>query len=165
MQEDQTESDRNFKLRTVIIDGNNVIHKTQGLKKLFSENPEAAQLSLYESLKGKLSRNDKLVLVFDGFSNIKSPNIIFSGVKKADDVIRKFIKDNYGKIAIAVVSSDNEIQGTARICGCEVLNSEDFISVRKIKSTDNINHIMPKNEEKPEGMSKKDFDFFKKHFT
>ena len=137
----------------------------QGIRKLFAENPEAAQLSLYESIKGKLTRNDRLLLVFDGFSNIKSPNIIFSGVKKADDVIRKFIEDNYAKKAIAVVSSDNEIQRIARACGCELLNSEDFITDKKIKSTENINHNMPKNDEKPDGMSKKDFDFFRKQFS
>ena len=151
-------------MRTIIVDGNNVIHKMQGIRKLFSENPEAAQLSLYESIKGKLNKNDKLILVFDGFSNIKSPNIVFSGVKKADDVIRKFIEDNYNMKAIAVISSDNEILSIARACGCEILKSEDFVSDRKIKSTDNINHNMPKVE-KPEGMSKKDFDFFKRQFS
>lgn len=153
-------------MRTIIIDGNNLIHKMQGIRKLFAENPEAAQLSLYESVKGKINKNDKLILVFDGFSNIKSKNILFSGVKKADDIIRAYIEENYNKNAVAVVSSDNEILSIARACGCEILKSEDFIIERKIKSTDNINHYMPKKEdEKPDGMSKKDFDFFKKHFS
>lgn len=153
-------------MRTIIVDGNNVIHKMQGIRKLFSENPEAAQLSLYESIKGKLNRNDRLVLVFDGFSNIKSKNILFSGVKKADEIIRTFIEDNYSRKAIAVVSSDNEILSIARACGCEILKSEDFVMDRKIKSTDNINHYMPKKEdEKPDGMSRKDFDYFKKQFS
>lgn len=153
-------------MRTIIIDGNNVIHKMQGIRKLFSENPESAQLTLYESIKSRLSRNDRLILVFDGFSNIKSPSIIFSGVRKADDVIRKFIEDNYSRKAIAVITSDNEILSIARACGCEILKSEDFIADRKIKNTDNINHYMPKKkDEKPDGMSKKDFDYFKKQFS
>ncbi len=153
-------------MRTIIIDGNNVIHKMQGIRKLFSENPESAQLTLYESIKSRLNKNDKLILVFDGFSNIKSPNILFSGVKKADEVIRRYIEENYNKKSIAVVSSDNEILSIARACGCEILKADDFIVERKIKSTDNINHYLPKKEdEKPDGMSKKDFDFFKKHFS
>lgn len=153
-------------MRTIIIDGNNVIHKMQGIRKLFSENPESAQLTLYESIKSRLNKNDKLILVFDGFSNIKSPNILFSGVKKADEVIRRYIEENYNKKSIAVVSSDNEILSIAKACGCEILKADDFIVERKIKSTDNINHYLPKKEdEKPDGMSKKDFDFFKKHFS
>lgn len=153
-------------MRTIIIDGNNVIHKMQGIRKLFSENPESAQLTLYESIKSRLNKNDKLILVFDGFSNIKSPNILFSGVKKADEVIRRYIEENYNKKSIAVVSSDNEILSIARACGCEILKADDFIVERKIKSTDNINHYLPRKEdEKPDGMSKKDFDFFKKHFS
>ena len=153
-------------MRTIIIDGNNVIHKMQGIRKLFSENPESAQLTLYESIKSRLNKNDKLILVFDGFSNIKSPNILFSGVKKADEVIRRYIEENYNKKSIAVVSSDNEILSIAKACGCEILKADDFIVEGKIKSTDNINHYLPKKEdEKPDGMSKKDFDFFKKHFS
>ncbi|MFZ4590305.1 MAG: NYN domain-containing protein [Ignavibacteria bacterium] len=152
-------------MRTVIIDGNNVLHKMPNMKRLFKENPESAQLSLYESVKGKMSRNDKLVLVFDGFSNIKSANIIFSGVKTADDIIRKYIEDNYGKKSMAVVSSDNEIVRIAQACGCEILKSEDFVIDRKILKSENINHVMPKDDEKPEGMSRKDFDFFKNQFS
>jgi len=152
-------------MRTVIIDGNNVIHKMNNLKRLFAENPEAAQLSLFESIKGKLSKNDKLVLVFDGFSNIKSPNIIFSGVKTADDIIRKYIEENYQKKAIAVISSDNEILSIARACSCEILKSEDFVAEKKGLKNENINHLMPKDNEKPDGMSKKDFDFFKNQFS
>jgi len=152
-------------MRTVIIDGNNLLHKMQNLKRLFKENPESAQLTLYENVRGKLSKNDKLVLVFDGFSSIKSPNIIFSGVKTADDIIRKYIEDNYQKKSMAVISSDNEILSIARACSCEILKSEDFVSEKKTLKNENINHLMPKDNEKPEGMSKKDFDFFKNKFS
>ena len=152
-------------MRTVIIDGNNLLHKMPNLKRLFKENPESAQLSLYETIKGKLSKNDKLVLVFDGFSNIKSSNIIFSGVKTADDIIRKYIEENYQKKSMAVISSDNEIISIARVCSCETLKSEDFVSEKKTLKNENINHLMLKDSEKPEGMSKRDFDFFKNKFS
>jgi predicted RNA-binding protein with PIN domain len=152
-------------MRTVIIDGNNLLHKMQNLKKLFASNPESAQLSLYETVKGKLSKNDKLILVFDGFSNIKSANIIFSGVKTADEIIRKYIEENYQKKSMAIISSDNEIISIAKACSCEILKSEDFVSEKKTLKNENINHLMPKDSEKPEGMSKRDFDFFKNKFS
>ncbi len=152
-------------MRIVLIDGNNVLHKIHNLKKLFSENPEAAQLSLYETIKGKLSKQDKLVLVFDGFSNIRSQNIIFSGVKTADEIIRIYIEENYNKKTIAVISSDNDIISIARACGCEILKSEDFIFGNKYDKNANINQVLPKDNEKPEGMSKKDFDFYKNQFS
>lgn len=142
-----------------------MLHKIQGLKKLFFENPEAAQLSLYENIKGKISKQDKLILVFDGFSNIKSPNIIFSGVKTADEIIRKYIEEYYNKKQIAVITSDLEILRIARACGCEILKSEDFVTNKKYDKNSNINHILPDEEEKPSGISKKDFDFFKNQFS
>ncbi len=150
-------------MRTVIIDGNNLLHKTPGLKKLFSENPEAAQYSLFETVKQKLSKQDRLVLVFDGFSGIKSDRIIFSGRKSADDVIRKYIEDNYSKIPIAVVTSDNGILSIARACGCEILKSEDFVAAKKKTETTGAQETNYK--EKPDGMSRKDFDFFKNQFS
>ncbi|MDD5363594.1 MAG: NYN domain-containing protein [Ignavibacteria bacterium] len=150
-------------MRVVIIDGNNLLHKTPGLKKMFSENPETAQFSLYESVKSKVGKHDKLILVFDGFSSLKSPHIVFSGKKTADEVIRKYIEDNYEKHAIAVVTSDNGILSIARMCGCEILKSEEFVAAKK-KNAD-INQLYIEDKEKPDGMSRKDFDFFKNKFT
>lgn len=150
-------------MRTVIIDGNNLLHKTPGMKKMFSGNPEAAQYSLFESVKKKLGKQDKLVLVFDGFSSIKSDRIVFSGKKTADDVIRKFIEDNYERIPIAVVTSDNAIISIAKACGCEILKSEDFVSVKSKVETSHSEDT--KDKEKPDGMSRKDFEFFKNKFS
>jgi len=150
-------------MRVVIIDGNNLLHKISGLKSLLKENPDAAYLSLYESLKTKLNRNEKLILVFDGFSNIQSKNIIFSGAITADEVIRKYIEDNYERQKIALVSSDNGIKSIAEKCGCEILNSEDFIVIKKKEKS--VEQLLKKDDEKPAGMSKKDFDFFKKSFS
>lgn len=152
-------------MRIVLVDGNNVIHKIQGLKKIFSDNPEAAQLSLYESIKGKISKNDKLMLFFDGFSTIKSPNIIFSGNKTADEIIRKYIEENYSKKKISVISSDAEILGLAKVCGCEILKSEDYVTQKQFDAKSNINHYFKEENEKPDRMSKKDFDFFKNQFS
>ena len=149
-------------MRTVIVDGNNMIHKTADLKKLFRENPESAQLSLFEKLKTKLYRSDKLVLVFDGFGSINSSNIIFAGKVTADEVIRKYVEDNYEKKSMALITSDNGIIGIAEKCGVEILKSEDFATDSKtISAHKTYKHEKP---EKPEGISRKDFNFFKDKF-
>jgi predicted RNA-binding protein with PIN domain len=149
-------------MRTVIVDGNNLIHKTADLKKLFRENPESAQLSLYEKLKTKLHRSDKLVLVFDGFGSIKSGSIIFSGSITADEVIRKYIEENYEKKAMALITSDNGITGIAEKCGVEILKSEDFATGSKTIRTEKS--YKQEKQEKPESISRKDFNFFKDKF-
>ena len=149
-------------MRVVLIDGNNLLHKIPGMKKVFSENPEAAHFALYESVKSKIGRHDKLILVFDGHSSIRSSHIIFSGNKTADEVMRKYIEDNYEKHPIAVVTSDNGILSIAKACGCEILKSEEFAASKK-KNAD-INQLYIKDKEKPDGMSRKDFDFFKNKF-
>ncbi|MCU0372834.1 MAG: NYN domain-containing protein [Ignavibacteria bacterium] len=149
-------------MRTVIVDGNNLLHKTVNLKKLFRENPESAQLSLYEQLKSKLHRSDKLVLVFDGFSSIKSDKIIFAGSLTADEVIRKYIEVNYQKRTLALITSDNGIISIAEKCGVEILKSEDFAAGTKTISA-KITYKQEK-QEKPESISRKDFNFFKDKF-
>ena len=149
-------------MRTVIVDGNNLLHKTGNLKKLFRENPESAQLSLYEQLKSKLYGSDKLVLVFDGFSSIKSDKIIFAGRLTADEVIRKYIEENYQIRTLALITSDNGIISIAEKCGVEILKSEDFATGTKTISTKKT--YKQEKQEKPESISRKDFNFFKDKF-
>jgi predicted RNA-binding protein with PIN domain len=154
-------------LKTIIIDSNNLIHKISELKKLFSENPESAQLTLIESVKYKVNRNYKLIFVFDGFSNIKRNYVVLSGYKTADDVIKKYIEENYSKKTLTIVSSDTEIQRLAKVCGCEVKKSEDFWKELNPSPTKgkNINQLLYKDGEKPDRISKKELEEFKKYFT
>lgn len=154
-------------MKTLLIDGNNLIHKVQGLKTKFRENPETAQMSLIESVRTRTGRGGKAVIVFDGFGSIKKSNVIFSGVKTADEVIRKYIEDKYEKEDITVVSSDTGITGLAKICGCGVIKSEEYsktLSAPKDHGK-NINQLFIDDKEKPDGMSRKDFEEFKKYFT
>jgi predicted RNA-binding protein with PIN domain len=154
-------------LKTIIIDSNNLIHKVSEFKKLFNENPESAQLSLIESVKSKINKNYKLIFVFDGFGNIKRNNVFYSGKITADEVIRKYIEDNYRKHTLMVVSSDAEIQRLAKICGCEIKKSEDFwkeLNTFRTKGK-NINQLLYKEGEKPDRISKKELEEFKKYFT
>jgi predicted RNA-binding protein with PIN domain len=154
-------------LKTIIIDSNNLIHKISEFRKLFLENPESAQLTLIESVKSKVNRNYKLIFVFDGFGNIKKNYVYYSGKISADEVIRKYIEDNYNKKTITIVTSDAEIQRLAKVCGCEVKKSEDFWKRLNPSPTKdkNINQLLYKDGEKPDRISKKELEEFKKYFT
>jgi predicted RNA-binding protein with PIN domain len=154
-------------LKTIIIDSNNLIHKISEIKKLFLESSESAQLTLMESVKSKVNKNYKLIFVFDGFGNIRKNNVYYSGKISADEVIRKYIEDNYDKKTLTVVSSDAEIQRLAKVCGCEVKKSEDFWRELNPSPTKgkNINQLLYKDGEKPERISKKELEEFKKYFT
>jgi predicted RNA-binding protein with PIN domain len=154
-------------LKTIVIDSNNLIHKIPEFKKLFSENSESAQLTLIESVKSKVNKNYKLVFVFDGFGNIKRNYVHYSGMISADEVIRKYIEDNYSKKTLEIVSSDAEIQRLAKVCGCEIKKSEDFWKELHPSTTKgkNINQLLYKEGEKPDRISKKELEEFKKYFT
>ena len=154
-------------MKTIVIDSNNLIHKVPEFKRLFSENPESAQLSLIDSVKSKANKNYKLIFIFDGFGNIRKNYVNYSGKKTADEVIRRYIEEYYEKKSLSVVTSDNEIQRLAKVCGCEVIKSEDFwnsINKENIKNK-NINHLLYKEGEKPDRISKKELEEFKKYFT
>ncbi len=154
-------------MKTIIVDSNNLIHKVNELKKLFSENPESAQLTLIESVKSKVNKNFKIIFVFDGFGNIKRNNVVYSGKLLADDVIKKYIEENYSKKTLTVISSDAEITRLARVCGCDTKKSEDFWKELNLSPTKgkNINQLLYKEGEKPDRISKKELEEFKKYFT
>jgi len=151
-------------MRYIIIDGNNLIHKVAGLKKLFDNDKMASGRSLLESVRSRLGRGDKLKIVFDGFGNYSDSSVIFSGKKTADEVIRQFIEENYNKNQITVVSSDMEIYRLARACGCEVKKSKEFWKENTVKVTKIEKEENTSDNEKPSGMSKKDFEEFKNLF-
>jgi len=138
-----------------------------GFKRLFSESPESAQHTLIESVKSKVNKNYKLIFVFDGFGDIKRHYVNYSGKKTADEVIRKYIEDNYTKKSLTIVSSDAEIQRLAKVCGCEIKKSEDFWKELNPSPTKgkNINQLLYKDGEKPDRISKKELEEFKKYFT
>ena len=154
-------------MKYVIIDGYNLLHKIPGLRNLMKENPDSAQMSLLESVRRCMNHGERLVMVLDGYSNFRSNDIIYSGNVTADEVIRSFIEDHYAKDSITVVSSDSYITGLAKVCGCEVIKSEDFVKLNKLSdlSLPRKEKKETKEEEKPTDISKKDLEEFKKYFS
>lgn len=159
-------------MKTIIIDGNNLIHKIEKFKKIFDKDKYNAQSALSEAIKIRIARSMKVIMVFDGHSDRKISGTIYSGVKTADEVIRQYIEENYNRIPILVVSSDKGITNLAKLCGCEIKKSEVFwneidkeVKTLKTSSEKNINQLYDDGKEKPERLSKKEFNEFKKYFT
>ncbi len=154
-------------MKTIIIDCNNLIHKIPVYKRIFKEQKDAVALSLIESVKSKFNHY-KIIFVFDGFSDIQINNVIFSGKIAADEIIRKYIEENYHKEPVSIVSSDTGITNLAKICGCEVQSSEDFCKELKPaskKKNKNINQLFYPDGEKPERITKKELNEFRKYFS
>ena len=160
-------------MKTIIIDGNNLIHKVENFRLLFEKDKTAAQSSLTEAVKTRIPGSSKLIMVFDGHAERKKAGVIYSGIKTADEVIRQYIEENYSKESILVVSSDRGITNLAKLCGCEIKKSELFWKdvnkeVKILTNTPqnpNINQLYKDPNEKPDRISKKDFNEFKKFFT
>ncbi len=157
-------------MKTIIIDGNNLIHKVPHLKNLFAKDKESAQVSLIETINTRLKRNEKAVFVFDGHGSVKKSSVTFSNDITADELIRKKIESFADHKKLKIISSDNNITGLAKMCGAEIQKSEDFWNeinkTNSVTAGKNINqNYIYDEKEKPGRSSKKEVDEFKKYFT
>jgi len=148
-------------MKSIIIDGNNLIHKIPHIKKVFLKDKISGIESLIEALRGRLLGYSSIKIVFDGHGKSVSKEAEFSGSKTADELIRTEIENHSNPKTLKVISSDYYILGLAKACGCMFQKSEEFWKDVKTIVTD------PPfiGNEKPENMSKKDLDLFRKFFT
>lgn len=157
-------------MKTIIIDGNNLIHKIKNLKAQFAVDPKGAAISLIEIVRSRSQSNARTIFVFDGYGSIANKNVIFSKQLSADEVIRKYIEEFPTHKNLKVISSDIHITSLAKACGCEIQKSEEFRNSLEKKNSPasgkniNQNYIYDKPE-KPERMSRKEVDEFKKYFS
>ncbi|HAY33480.1 MAG TPA: NYN domain-containing protein [Ignavibacteria bacterium] len=155
--------------KIVLIDGNNVIHKSPALKQLFAKDKNAARRSLIEKVKTRIGRGNSVEFYFDGHSDSKSSGIFFSGNKTADELIRSRIEKTEDHKNMTVVSSDTFITGLAKACGCAVRSSAEFLqsleNEDKVFNGKNINERYVPDNEKPKSSNRKELDFYRKHFT
>lgn len=146
-----------------VIDGNNLLNKSS-LKNSCADD----RITLYEAVTSRLSKKDSVIFFFDGYGEIKKSNITYSNDKTADELIRSYIEKNYDKRKITVVSSDRGITDLAKVCSCTIKTSEEFWKeIDHFTKGKNINqlYIPPEELGKPEHISKKDLEEFRKYFT
>ena len=80
------------------------------------------------------SKNNRLVLVFDGYplpaEDIPRDNgllCMFSRRQEADELIKKIVQDSASPKNIVVVSDDKEVQLTSRFFHAQICNVAEFI--------------------------------------
>ncbi|MBS1518671.1 MAG: NYN domain-containing protein [Bacteroidetes bacterium] len=151
----------------LLIDVNNVIHKSPRLKSLFSKDKKHAILSFIEKVKTQFGRNFRIEFYLDGHGETTANNIFYSMSRTADELIRKRIEDSNNHRNLTVVSSDSYITGLAKACGCEVKSSEEFLKLTEenVFKDKNINHVLESESEKPKSVSRKDLDYYKNLFS
>lgn len=114
------------------IDGNNVIGKIPSIKILEKKDKQLPREKLsFLVERFFIHKKVKVKLFFDGFQNlpikVSKIQILYSNNKTADDLIKNEIEKNKTRGNIIVVSSDNNIKEFAKVCGCKILSSEEFI--------------------------------------
>lgn len=146
--------------KTILIDGNNLMHKIYGSP----DNHNA----LISSVRNFLGAKYKVIFFFDGNNKIEDKDVFFSGKKEADELIRNYIEKNKNPEHLIVISSDIAIASFAKTFGCEYKSAENFkseLNSSHITKGKNINQNYIYNDsEKPSGISKKDLETFRKLF-
>jgi predicted RNA-binding protein with PIN domain len=125
-------------MRTLIIDGYNVIHAIPRLEEMLDESLEAARAGLAQlASEFKDSRKDieRVCIVFDGKGEFSDEQeSAGSGVtafytqkgKDADRKIMEMIKDSQDPADITVVSNDNFVHNNSRSLGARIKNVREF---------------------------------------
>lgn len=88
------------------------------------------------------SKNNRLVLVFDGYSPAQEdvphePGLLcmFSRAQEADEIIKKIIEASAAPKNIVVVSDDRQVQITSRFLQAQICNVQDFICSKQKKQS------------------------------
>ena len=121
--------------KIIIIDGYNLIEATpeqfkkmptlenrrNHLLKMIQSTPQLKNITVYVIFDGKSSERNHLKY------RQKNISIIFSGKEQdADAVIQKMIRQNASRKSLHIISSDREIQHTARDHHARISSSQEF---------------------------------------
>lgn len=123
-----------------IIDAYNVLHKIPSLCK--SDNPQIELIQYIKQNKITGSRNNKVIIVFDGWARMRiikedEFEVVFSCDKSADDIIKERIDrikklSKYPLSEVIVVSDDREIRDYAKRQGVVSKRIGDFLKVTRV---------------------------------
>lgn len=140
-----------------IIDGWNVIYQIANFKDRTNAKEDFIFFIKKRHLTG--SSNNRVTIVFDGRIDLemirgeRTFEIIFSGHKKADELICSKVACNKNKQQIVVITDDKEIINSVKVYGAGVLRTADFLRKHKespsVKSPKDISYTTQReiNEE------------------
>lgn len=143
-----------------ILDGNNLIGQHQQLKQLQKNNKQLSREKLAFIIGNYFAdKKASISLHFDGYAKesiqVRKAKIIYSENKTADENIKSEIEFAKNRSKIVLVSSDNNLKEFAKVCGCKVVSSLEFISMLNPK----------KNTGNAEKIDDSDIEFYKKLFS
>ncbi len=148
-------------MKKYIIDGNNLIGKIKPLSDVQKKDKQASREKLAHLVDRYFTNKQvEVILNFDGFANqiinVTKTKLVYSDNRSADEKIKKQIEAESNKRNIVVISSDNNVREFAKVCGCEVILSENFgKEITKSQKTD---------DEELRIKAMDDIDSFKKMF-
>lgn len=131
-----------------IIDGFNLVHKVPALKE--SDTPHLDLIRYIEINKFTGSRNNKVIIVFDGSINHQAQRqgyfeVIFSGSITADEIIKRKVDSIKNKSQVRVVSDDREIIDYVKGAGAAAVKTQDFTVKKSIEKNINTAAVSDKN--------------------
>jgi|YelNatPaOPRAMG01_1025707.scaffolds.fasta_scaffold00028_2 predicted RNA-binding protein with PIN domain len=150
-------------MKIIIIDGNNLIGKSNLLREIQRKNKQIVREKLVLLLESFFqTKKNKVFLYFDGYENLPIKTnlfkIIYSDNYSADDKIRQQIENTKNTKNIILITSDRSLQNFARACSCDVISSENFLT--EMNTTNEIDEEKAKTES-----MKNNIDEFKKLFN
>lgn len=125
-------------MKTLIIDGYNVIYAIPQIEELLDESLELARqalIRLVSEFKGARRDIEKVYVVFDGKADgFDEETTLASGIsavytrsgKEADNKIIELIRDSANPGFITVVSNDNFLYNNSRSLGARIMRVEEF---------------------------------------
>jgi len=161
-------------METIIIDAYNLMHKVTELRLLLAQSQDICVDTMVSKLSSHyFGKGIKCILVFDGFGKNKhDQNIEVKFAKTgvgpdyghADALIKHLVDKSRNPKLLKIVSSDRDITFFAKECGSRIQTSESFWGEVKDRRIDRIEAIR-ESREKPEVVTKGEFDFLMKEFT
>lgn len=160
-------------METIIIDAYNLMHKVSELKILLQQSQDTCVDAMVSKLHSHyFGRGVKCILVFDGHGKNKHEQNIEVKFSKtdvgpdygtADNLIKHLIEKSKNPKLMKVVSSDRDVTFFAKGCRARIQTAESFWGEVKDRRIEII-ESRRESKEKPEIVTKGEFDFLLKEF-
>ncbi|MEO6691719.1 MAG: NYN domain-containing protein [Saprospiraceae bacterium] len=161
-------------MESIIIDAYNLIHRIDELRILLEQSQDVCVDTMIAKLSSHyLDKKIKVIIAFDGYGiNRHERNIEVKFSKtdtgmdygNADGYIKAMIEKSRNPKLMVIVSSDKGITWFAKDCGCKNKTSESFWGEVRDKRIERIT-AHRESKEKPDILTKGEFDYFLKEFT
>ncbi len=165
-------------MKIFILDANNIIHQDSVLKKLFETSPSGATTGFLHLIEQYCSNypSYRFHIFFDSVQQLFPKFLAItlywsSNGEDADSLIKKFVEKTKKNSNVVVVSSDLEIQASAKRFNLSILKSNEFLALLNSKKTSIPSQTSSKpnsttlTSEKPHRITKREMNEFRELFS